>query len=964
MSTVGSPPSRTRPPPPPARSQPHASGTAAPSSTTEPTPPARERTTARPTAGAAYHVKPGDTLWDMSRKAYGDPTRWPEIRDANPKQVTRDGHVRAGVTLHLPPAQHVDGYQKEGRVNPYSPAQGTARAPEARPTVQAQIAEEKALRQDLAQKFTHNLAGARRGGLTETTTAAARARAQTLESVQRSPEKAAVLQRSDARLATARATEAIDQAKASMDQTRALRGRLDTARQQLAEATVNQFTGGSVGYDRVADLGGEVQRLNRETAASSAQSRTLQDQARVAADQALTAQRSANAAARRAGNDPPFPAARDVGSLNKAMTLPADQQKAIFGTAIPPRLGSEFQVTPAELQAQKDQEAVTAAQKQINDAANRIHGTDKPYAGSDDEKNARREATLTAAQTVQDVLHQADPRLRQQILEGTGGAMDRVARGMTILDGDDTRRAVTSLTRATDEVGPAGAHLITAPMAHVISTGGMEEHGSLLGRHEHRSEQELVDGIQDTLHSGESNLFARSLTQGLLDRKDNAFAQAVATGGGVPGKNWAERINDGVTGAVDAAKDFVGDLADATGDWARNKLAETIGVDDRIRELNSEGDKFTLGLGGSLGAFGVQGGASAEMQVQRTKDGYSLTVTGEASAGVFAKLGTKSALGGAGAEANLAGRISLETQYKTQEEAIAAAKTISGIGCATVVAGPAGTLLTGLTAGDEIKNIQDHVTKTTVELELSGSAGAGFAQSTGVGFGGGGSVEAAAKVGVEFVPGQPPTLRVGQSLQAQGDIRLGAPVDLGDGNDMHLSPANLGAKGTVALETRMQLPNVDVGRLLSDPVGTVKALGQDVKDTAVTHAEVDVDLKGNIGLVNGTSSQGVGGGVNVQLAVDAPTRDVVGALGSVLSGDMRGGLARLSDSAQVEAQVNTFKTDGFRIDEEINAGVFKVGVKAEYSTRDETDVFTYSGTPRELLARSGDVLGLFALNFR
>jgi hypothetical protein len=561
--------------------------------------------------------------------------------------------------------------------------------------------------------------------------------------------------------------------------------------------------------------------------------------------------------------------------------------------------------------------------------------------------------------------------LRGQVLEQAGPALEKITRGMTILDGGDTKEAVGNLTNAAELAGRENVHHLTDPIAKQVAQGGMEERGSLLGRHDHRSEQEFADGVRDVMSETGNDLFARSLSNQLAANGDMGFAHAIATGGDVPGKNLAENINDfvgdavdNVTGAAGAVTDFVGDLANAAGDFTRNKIAEAAGVDHRVEELNSEGDTFTMGLGGEVGAVGVQVGAAAEMQVERTDDGYTVTVSGEASAGIFAALGTNDA--GGRAEANLTGRVSVEATFQTQEEAIEAAKTIAGIGIGTAIGGPVGAAVTAGTAGEEIRNFTDNISKTTFELELSGSARAGLNASLGLsdesGFGGTAGITASTSVALEVVPGQDPTLVLNNELSGDASLNLGLnDVGLPDGR--RLSLANASAEGSVSLETRVPLGGTSLSEAMQDPVGAVRALGQNAIDNSTTTLTANVDVSGDIGFgVTGSGESGrsnsnaslAGGGLNAQISAEIPTRDIGGALNAALNGDLRGALNQVSENAEIEMEVNAVATDEFNIDESINAGIFRIGVEAKYESRDETSLFEFQGSADELSVEATD----------
>jgi nucleoid-associated protein YgaU len=49
-----------------------------------------------------YVVQPGDTLFPVAEKFYGDSTSWKKIRDANRTRIDPDGRIRAGQTIVVP----------------------------------------------------------------------------------------------------------------------------------------------------------------------------------------------------------------------------------------------------------------------------------------------------------------------------------------------------------------------------------------------------------------------------------------------------------------------------------------------------------------------------------------------------------------------------------------------------------------------------------------------------------------------------------------------------------------------------------------------------------------------------------------------------------------------------------------------------------------------------------------------
>lgn len=62
--------------------------------------PAGEATRSR-LSSKMYTVKKGETLWEIARRAYGDPTQYPRIQKANPHLKSADD-VKAGTKILIP----------------------------------------------------------------------------------------------------------------------------------------------------------------------------------------------------------------------------------------------------------------------------------------------------------------------------------------------------------------------------------------------------------------------------------------------------------------------------------------------------------------------------------------------------------------------------------------------------------------------------------------------------------------------------------------------------------------------------------------------------------------------------------------------------------------------------------------------------------------------------------------------
>ena len=109
-SVLAAPPPRTAPrasdspavaPVPAAAPTPHASEVPpAPPATAEPPPPRAAEPP--PAAPRTYVVQPGDSLWSVAERHYGDAQQWKRVRDANRDRIDPDGRLRAGQVLAIP----------------------------------------------------------------------------------------------------------------------------------------------------------------------------------------------------------------------------------------------------------------------------------------------------------------------------------------------------------------------------------------------------------------------------------------------------------------------------------------------------------------------------------------------------------------------------------------------------------------------------------------------------------------------------------------------------------------------------------------------------------------------------------------------------------------------------------------------------------------------------------------------
>jgi nucleoid-associated protein YgaU len=69
---------------------------------TEPPKPVTEPVVKRTPAFRTYVVQPGDTLFRIAERHYGDGAKWTTVRDANKSRIGSDGRVRVGQILLIP----------------------------------------------------------------------------------------------------------------------------------------------------------------------------------------------------------------------------------------------------------------------------------------------------------------------------------------------------------------------------------------------------------------------------------------------------------------------------------------------------------------------------------------------------------------------------------------------------------------------------------------------------------------------------------------------------------------------------------------------------------------------------------------------------------------------------------------------------------------------------------------------
>lgn len=632
------------------------------------------------------------------------------------------------------------------------------------------------------------------------------------------------------------------------------------------------------------------------------------------------------------------------------------------------------------------------------------------------------EAANAASQKLRTLTSEStDPAYTNALIRAAAPTLDKVT---TVLDknarddaftGGADKEAVKNTVRALSDVatkaGPIGSFLIADQLAKKLPDENELMHldDGFYDHVDNGGTPELMAALGSRLEAYGKNeakdeLFDRN--EGLLGWAKDRFDDAVGLAGDVLGAvgdatgavvGFVGDAADGVMKvvgkagemAVDVAKgtvELAGDAAEFTkdqvmeaaeyaaknglklagsalnwvGDHARELAADALNIDGQLASLNSTGDSVTIGVGGKIGATVLQGGAEVEMKVTKTDDGYEMTLTGQLSGGVFAGLSIPG-MSEASAEANATGIASATMKFSSLEEATKAAETVGGVGIAAAVGGPAGALLTGATAGDEIKFIGDHFQKGSIGLELSASAKAELGSTAGLGFGGSieGTITNGARIEVE--KGKPPALVLEQSVNAEGSLALGGPVKIPSLGGQ-LNGGSIDGSATISAETRVPLPEgFNLGDLAKDPAGAMKRVGSNAIENATTKLSLDVDVHAGVSTEGLGLNLGADGGLAIELSAEAKTKDIVGALSTALKGDLGGALTQLGTKTNLDLSVSSYTESGFKIDETIKVPGFTIGVKAENTLRDETERWKFEGTPAELAARGFDLFSKLQL---
>lgn len=828
--------------------------------------------------------------------------------------------------------------------------------------------------------------------MTINSAAAAAAAAAAREAARRAAELAA---KRAAEAAAKRAAEAAAKAAAKRAATNAQKTAAQAAAKKAAKA--------------VADKAAQElsQKANQRPTASSVRQAFGKDELSRGMGTALR-QRSMNALGSPAPSAP-VPPGRTT-SLNELRAIQARGGPVNFQSA-----------DAAERRAQANKAEVTKPPTPGERAAEGARDVEKAYTDAQSRGESDAQAANAASQKLRELTQASDDvAFNNALIRASAPTLDKITTvlGKNAADegftGDTDKAAVKDSIRALADVstasGAIGSFMIADQLAkkipdeselmhvddafyeHSDAGGGDELMSALSSRLQAYGKDEANDELVDRHEGGFSLGGLWDATGGALIGAVGDAASAVTGFIGDAADGVMHVVGEAGEMAVDVAAgtvDLVGDAAEWTvesataaaefaaenglklagealnfvGDHARELAANALDIDGQLAQLNSPGDSVTMAVGGKIGATVLQGGAEVEMKVTMTEDGgYEMSLTGKLSGGVFGGLalpGFPSAEG----EANATGIANATMKFDSLDEVTQAAETVGGIGIAGAIGGPAGALLTGATAGDEIRDITDHFQSGSVGLELSAEAKASLGETAGLGAGGqiSGAVTTGARI--EITKGQPPALVLEQGIEASGSLALGLPVDI-PALGGKLNGGSIDGKATVSAETRIPLPaGFSVGDMVSDPVGSLKEVGQSVIDNSTTKLSIGVDVSAGVATEGLPIDFGENGGLEINLSGEAKTKDLVGALAKALSGDLSGALNVLGTKTDLEVDVNSYtQSELINIDEEVSVPGFTIGIKAEDIIRDETDVWSFEGTPAQLAQEGFNLFKSLELN--
>ncbi len=497
-------------------------------------------------------------------------------------------------------------------------------------------------------------------------------------------------------------------------------------------------------------------------------------------------------------------------------------------------------------------------------------------------------------------------RLAHSAWEGLGRAADRLGGAVR-----STGERITSAGRAMEAHGVPGA----------ADVRGLGERTSAAGRRIADAPERATAAVAETRREVEG-----------LAHEARATADRVAHEAGAVADRGVRTLREGARHLEAGVREYAS------------------GVGGEVRRLSDvstlrEGDEVRISAGGEGGIEGGRARAETAVDVRRAADGFTVGVEGHLEGGLYVEAGGRAgstSTGGAAeaeAEAMLGAGGRTEFHFDTAAE-VTRASALLARGSST------GGMRVGAPSmsADDARFLREHVSA----VELHGSAAAGVEGDLGLGattarlgLGAEAGIDDRVTARIEFPrDGSGATVEIRNTVTLSGGGSLDAT--LGHGTEASASLAGLEGRGEIVVRDRFTLPaRVDTGRLVSDPRGTLRELGDEVARS--TTQEVTLRASGR------ASARGMGGGeAGAEVTFRAPTGELVrtDAARRALHGDLEGAVRALGPDTTVEARLTSSGAIG---------GPLGVGVDSTVTARTTAAALADSGAVAH--AREGDLSG-------
>jgi len=499
---------------------------------------------------------------------------------------------------------------------------------------------------------------------------------------------------------------------------------------------------------------------------------------------------------------------------------------------------------------------------------------------------------------------------------------------------------------------------------HGLANGMTEAHGLLNQASTALSAHGPVANELKSLGASASGLAERAKTAAVNEAgtlaTDAANLAHKATGVWDKAKALEGKVEAGAAKGLELGKKGVDKVIGAATGYV-NKVRAAVDYGKNIDQLGA-GDSYRLGVGASGSIEGVKGYGQGSISVSKGSDGkYTVAADGELGGGVYAQIGASaggSATASAAATLGVGGRV--ELKFDNAEDAKkatgillkqAAASGLEG------VAGPAGALAGAAVApnaADE-KFISDHASAVELRGNVAAQVSAALGLKNVVGLAGFAKVKGEDTVRLEL--SKPPKVVLRQELSGQvsgsAGIKLGKPS-----TDGARKKQATGAEGSVLGSARVQqtytLPEqLDLGKLKSDPVGTLTKVAGAVAKTEQDSVSFTLDASGG--------ALGHRGGVvaTASYTGDAGALASSGALQKLFSGDLKGALTAATSNANITLAVTPYENVGVKYMPAASVMGFGLGGSFDALRKDvrRPPLYEYSGGDPAANQRAIDQLG-------